>query len=174
MINLFSKVAYDSAEAWVGFRNNSGLAWLAWLKPGFRHCFLLLRKGDFWLVYDPLAHHTRLDLVLGGYELLDEFMEQGCRLIPVGIAEPPRRAQAWRPYSCVEAVKRALGIQARWVLTPWQLYRHLTVRRGGKKSSYLSKIIVDARKKAEYILAHYHPYCDRSGSNASVEARKVD
>ena len=33
-----------------------------------------------------------------------------------------------RPYSCVESVKRILGIRAGLVLTPWQLYRHLYKR----------------------------------------------
>ncbi|CAA6605883.1 conserved hypothetical protein [Rhodospirillaceae bacterium LM-1] len=115
---------YD--EAWVGFRNNTGLAWLRLLKPGFRHCFLLLRKGGQWVVYDPLAHHTRIDLVDAGYELLDVFSEKGCRLIPADIKVPPLAPAPWRPYSCVEAVKRALGLKAGWVLTPWQLYRFLT------------------------------------------------
>lgn len=122
----------DFSEAWVGFRNNAGLAWLAWLKPGFRHCFLLLRQKNFWLVYDPLSHHTRLDLVECGDELLDLFSKQGCRLIPALIVEPPRNQQPWRPYSCVEAVKRTLGIRAGWVLTPWQLYRLLLQRWASK------------------------------------------
>lgn len=30
-----------------------------------------------------------------------------------------------RLYSCVESVKHILGIRAGFVLTPWQLYRHL-------------------------------------------------
>lgn len=29
------------------------------------------------------------------------------------------------PFTCVEAVKRALGLRARRVITPWQLWRHL-------------------------------------------------
>nr|CAX83839.1 uncharacterized protein [uncultured bacterium] len=123
-INAIYDSAYD--EAWVGFRNNTGLAWLKLLKPGFRHCFLLLRKGGQWVVYDPLSHHTRIDLVEAGYELLDVFSEEGCRLIPAEIDVPQLAAAPWRPYSCVEAVKRALGLKAGWVLTPWQLYRRLT------------------------------------------------
>ena len=29
-------------------------------------------------------------------------------------------------FTCVEAVKRVLGIHRRGIVTPWQLYRHLT------------------------------------------------
>jgi len=31
----------------------------------------------------------------------------------------------WMPFSCVEAVKRVLGIHKSFILTPWQLYRFL-------------------------------------------------
>jgi hypothetical protein len=31
-----------------------------------------------------------------------------------------------RPFTCVEAVKRLIGIHAPWTLTPWQLFGHLT------------------------------------------------
>lgn len=114
-----------SKEAWVGFRNNSGLSWLGLLRPGFRHCFVALRWTDGWVVYDPLAHHTRLDVVAGGYELLDYFCEQGCLMLPVALAEPERRALPWRPFTCVEAVKRVLGLCCPGVVTPWQLYKHI-------------------------------------------------
>lgn len=102
-----------TGDAWVGFRNNTGLAWLRFLKPGFRHCFVVLRQGGVWVVYDPLAHHTRIDVVAGDEAFLDHLCEQGCRLIPVRLAEPPLRPAPWRPYSCVEAVKRVLGLKAR-------------------------------------------------------------
>lgn len=129
MIVIKQAFTENDREAWVGFRNNTGLSWLRLLKPGFRHCFLVLRQKETWVVYDPLAHHTRIDIVAGGYELLDRMCERGCRLIPVYPCEPPCRPQPWRPYSCVEAVKRALGIKDGWILTPWQLYRRLTRQR---------------------------------------------
>ena len=125
-----------TGEAWVGFRDNCGLAWLRILKPGFRHCFLLLRAKNSWLLFDPLSHYTCLDLVPCGDELLDVLSREGCLLMPVKFdSAPERRALPWRLFSCVEAVKRVLGLRAATVLTPWQLFRHLQVRHV-KKSSY--------------------------------------
>ncbi|MFA6019085.1 MAG: hypothetical protein WC722_02400 [Rhodospirillales bacterium] len=160
------------SEAWVGFRNNVGLVWLTGLRPGFRHCFLLLRTENLWLVYDPLSHHTRLDLVAGGDELLEIFSAQGCRLIPAIVAEPPCRPQSWRPYSCVEAVKRALGLQAGWVLTPWQLYCHLSRNWVQKKVPTDREKSLTLPKARSISINSNHPYCARSGSNASEEARQ--
>lgn len=135
----------QQAEAWVGFRDNAGLAWLKLLKPGYRHCFVLLPTPGGWIVCDPLAHHTRIEFVAGGFEILDELSAQGCRLLPAAVRVPARRALAWRPYSCVEAVKRTLGLMAPWVLTPWQLHGLL---QGQKKNCPTQEKSLDVGKKA--------------------------
>ncbi len=114
-------------EAWVGFCNNTGLAWLKLLKPGFRHCFAVVRISGQWLVYDPLSHHTRLDLAGSDDAVLDYLAERGCRLVPVRLNPPEPRPVPWRPFTCVEAVKRLIGLRAGGVLTPWQLYKHLYI-----------------------------------------------
>jgi hypothetical protein len=134
-MNLCKYIQQVEPEAWVGFTNNRGLSWLRLLKPGFRHCFLLLRSNGAWIVYDPLSNQTRIDLLWAGDELLDHLSARGCRLLPARLEwEGQWRSQPWRPFSCVEAVKRALGLSAPWVLTPWQLFRHLR-QAHAKKSS---------------------------------------
>lgn len=115
----------------VAFTGRATLPWLRLLKPGFRHCFVLLRTGDRWLYYDPMAHYT-FATAMGGYPLLGllrVFRRRGCRLCLARPRVPPQKALAWRPYTCVEAAKRVLGLHEPWVLTPWQLYRCLTRRR---------------------------------------------
>lgn len=117
--------------ALVAFTGRATLAWLRMLKPGFRHCFVLLRTKGQWLYLDPMVHYTFASVV-GAYPLLDlmrVFRRQGCRLCLVRPRMPPPRPLAWRPYTCVEEVKRVLGLRAPWVLTPWQLYRRLDRRR---------------------------------------------
>ena len=116
----------------VAFTGRATLPWLRLLKPGFRHCFVLLRTRGNWLYYDPMAHYTFASAI-GTYPLLGllrVFRRRGCRLRLARPRVPPPRAQAWRPYTCVEAVKRVLGLREPWVLTPWQLYRCLNRRRG--------------------------------------------
>lgn len=117
----------------VAFTGRATLPWLRVLRPGFRHCFVLLRTRGQWLYYDPMAHYT-LASVIGAYPLLGllrVFRGQGCRVRLARPRVPPPRALAWRPYTCVEAAKRVLGLREPWVFTPWQLYRRLGRRRPG-------------------------------------------
>lgn len=111
----------------VVFTGRADLWWLRLLKPGFRHVFLALCGPHGWLVFDPLSHQSLLhdtglppEADLAGY-----YRGLGLTVIETRIRRAPRRAAPWRPYSCVEAVKRLLGLQAPWVLTPWQLHRFL-------------------------------------------------
>lgn len=121
----------DETLAVVCFTDNVGIPWLKMLKPGFRHCAVVVRTGGVWVGYDPMSH--RSDLAVGGGQpvlpVLREFRRQGARCVLARIAPevPPeeRRAMPWRPYTCVEAVKRVLGLRAPGVFTPWQLFCHL-------------------------------------------------
>lgn len=115
-----------NVDAWVGFRDAVGLSWMGLLKPGFRHCFVLLRKEEGWIVCDPLSHYTMIDFVKADDGLLDHLAAGGCLLIPAHARVPARLPLPWRPFTCVEAVKRILGLRAPWTLTPWQLCRRLT------------------------------------------------
>ena len=111
-------------QALVGFCDGRGLWWLRPLRPGFRHCFVAVRDGDGWLVIDPMAHHTSIRHTLC-HDLAGYYSSHGIIVVGTALRTPPQRAAPWRPYTCVEAVKRILGVDAPWVLTPWQLYRHL-------------------------------------------------
>ncbi len=79
------------------------------------------------MIYEPLSHYTRLETIALPCEasLAEIFRRQGLTVIETSRRQPSRQPAPWRPYSCVEAVKRLLGLRAGWVLTPWQLYRHL-------------------------------------------------
>ncbi|CAA7617615.1 hypothetical protein [Magnetospirillum sp. UT-4] len=129
-------------RALVMFSGRTDLWWLRALKPGFRHCFVALAEGeDSWVVVEPLSHRTLVECVAlpPGFDLAAWYRAHGLRVVETTAAEPPRRTAPWRPYSCVESVKRVLGIHAGAVLTPWQLFRHLEQNR---------KIVVDAADPA--------------------------
>lgn len=117
--------------ALVAFSGRASLPWLRLLRPGFRHCFVLVRAGAGWAVVDPMSHYT-LALPLGDYPLrplIRALRAMGLTVLPVRPRVPVPVAQPWRPYTCVEAVKRVLGRNAPWVLTPWQLYLTLMKER---------------------------------------------
>jgi len=114
--------------ALVAFTGRTDLRVLRLLKPGFRHCFMALPDRGQWLLYDPMAHATALQgLPLApGTNVFDALLAEGFVVVPARVRTAPRRPAPVAPFTCVEAVKRALGIHARHVVTPWDLFRHLT------------------------------------------------
>ncbi|EKV27051.1 hypothetical protein C882_1980 [Caenispirillum salinarum AK4] len=120
------------APALVVFSGDTDIRWLRLLRPGFRHCFAVVRTDGAWVVVDPLSHYTALRVVpeLAGWDPARWFRARGLTVLPARIREPARRLAPWRPYTCVEAVKRVIGVRLPGVFTPWQLYRAL----GGTKT----------------------------------------
>lgn len=113
--------------ALVIFSGQAQLKGLRVLKPGFRHCFIALGRQGHWVIYNPLSHQTEISVQKN--MTIDELMELYrpfvFKMIQCEVRKAPFRPAPLRPYTCVEAVKRILGIQKGWILTPWQLYRHL-------------------------------------------------
>ncbi|CAO3417695.1 hypothetical protein [Azospirillum doebereinerae] len=114
--------------AWVVFRGDAPLWWLRALRPGFRHCLALLNDGRHWVVVDPLAPFTDvavLDLP-ATHDVPGWYRDLGLTVVAAPVRRGLIRPAPWGPFTCVEAVKRLLGLHAPLVLTPWQLHRHLT------------------------------------------------
>lgn len=116
-------------SAFVAFSGDTEIRWLkTFLKPGFRHCFVILRDGTRWVSLDPLAHRTEIlvhDLP-PAFDLPEWLRAQGLRLVAAAPAATPARPAPLMPMTCVESVKRVLGIHSRRIVTPWQLYRYLS------------------------------------------------
>lgn len=104
-------------------------AWpLLMLRPGYRHCFCLVRDDTLWSLCDPLKTRIALRAVSGLSEadLLRLFETQGATVLRGCVAPEARdRRVRLRPMTCVEVVKRILNLDLPWVLTPYQLYRSL-------------------------------------------------
>ncbi|MBI3443836.1 MAG: hypothetical protein HY055_00325 [Magnetospirillum sp.] len=118
----------EMPRALVVFSGKAELAWLRLLRRGFRHCFVVVETQAGWLCLNPLAHRTALDLwpLALEFDVAGWLRDQGLIVVEARLIQPPRRQAPVSLYSCVEAVKRVLGIHAAWVVTPWQLYRYLT------------------------------------------------
>lgn len=115
-------------DALVVFTGETEIQWLRFfLKPGFRHCFVLVRKGGRWISLDPLAHRIDLDApeIPDGFDLPGWLAGRGLTVVPADIDRRVRSPAFCAPMNCVEAVKRVLGLRAWRVVTPWGLYRHL-------------------------------------------------
>src|SRR5688572_8713944 len=111
-------------QAFVIFCGRADLWYLRFLKRGFRHCFVLLNDGVHWIVIDPLV--SFMEVVVGPvtphHDLPDLFRAEGFTVIEAPINRAPQRVFPFGLFTCVEAVKRILGLQSKRVLTPWQLY----------------------------------------------------
>jgi len=127
---------YAPRCALVVFGDRADLPWLKILKRGYRHCFVLIEgqvhgreahkgEGGFWVVYNPLSHCTELGIVAGldTPAITTHYRALGHRVLQTRVTHPPKRCAPWRPYTCVEAVKRVLGLRAPGVFTPWQLFQ---------------------------------------------------
>ncbi len=131
--------APGSEEVLVVFVDGTTCPWLRVLRPGFRHCFAALRQGGRWLLVDPLKRSLEVRLLppeAAGFDLAAFYLGQGHRVLRGAVPRrdpPPATGRGAalglpRPLTCVETVKRLLGLDDGWVLTPWQLFRRL--RRG--------------------------------------------
>ena len=122
----------ETEEVLVVFVDGTACPWLRVLRPGFRHCFAALRQDGRWLLIDPLKRSLEVRLLppaAAGFDLAAFYLGQGHRVLrgPSCRRDPaaPIRGGSPRPLTCVEAVKRLLGVDDGWVFTPWQLFRHL-------------------------------------------------
>lgn len=123
---------WRNGDALVAFGGPRPVWWLRWLKPGFHHCMVCIRAQETWVLCDPLLHRTEVSVYPGHgtATLLQWLHDNAYRVVPVRRRNAPRRLAPIRPYTCVEAVKRHLGIRTWWIVTPWQLFRYLLGSRG--------------------------------------------
>ncbi|MCW5773665.1 MAG: hypothetical protein KIT16_18630 [Rhodospirillaceae bacterium] len=115
-------------RALVMFGSRTDVPWLRWLRAGFRHCFVALDDGTEWLTVDPLLHRleVRATGLSNGFDLAAEYRRRGLTVVEYRPLPVPVRRAPLGVFTCVETVKRLLGIRERHIVTPWQLYRWLT------------------------------------------------
>lgn len=117
----------DDQSAWVVFSGQTDLPWLKILKPGFRHCFVLLHDGERWVTLDPLSNYTQVLVhhhVAADFDLPLWLERRGMCVLRANVKRVTKPAP-WMLFTCVEAVKRVLGLHKFFIFTPWQLYSYL-------------------------------------------------
>ena len=113
-------------QIYVLFTGKTELRWLGWLKPGFRHCLAIIDDGQGWMLIDPLAGHLTIErlAVPAGWDLPGWYQSIGYTVLPAPSQRPAKQAPPG-PMTCVEAIKRLIGLHKPLIITPYQLYRHL-------------------------------------------------
>ena len=116
------------AQAYVVFTGKTDIWWLKFLKSGYRHCFILLNDGVRWISIDPLAPYTDIQIyhhIEAGYDIAPWLKQQGYRVVQATVNTAHNKPAPFMLYSCVESVKRILGLHCWRIMTPWQLYQYL-------------------------------------------------
>lgn len=98
------------------------------LKRGFRHCKVILEINAGWLFVNPLDEELEI------YRLPSVTLENVCKVYTeIGfIVIYGTTSGCWlrsHPANCVAVAKRLIGVQSRWVWTPYDLFLHM--RRNG-------------------------------------------
>lgn len=120
---------YRYPIAFVGFGGLPRFWWMRFLKKGFYHCFIILGNGYRWILIDSLSHFTDA-IILKNVNIPKSLEKLGYHIICCTTTEPARSKATLMPFTCVETVKRFLGIKNRFILTPYQLYRFLLSKKG--------------------------------------------
>ena len=115
-------------KAWVIFSGQTEIPYLRLLRNGFRHCFIVLRRGEHWITLDPLSNKTEIELhhLPEDFNLPEWLQNRGHIVVEAELKKSHLKPLPLALFTCTEAVKRVLGINEWRVMTPWQLYKHLT------------------------------------------------
>lgn len=120
----------------VVFTEQTRIWWLQALRPGFRHCCVYRQYPGGWLLLDPLCHRLAVEFQLeipikstnklaDALDLAASLRLDGRMAMTLPIRQPPERLAPPLPFSCVELVKRVIGINSYTICTSWQLFHEL-------------------------------------------------
>lgn len=126
-------VVFTSADRWRW--------WDVTTRRGFSHVYALRWDGWNWILFNPHAGYTDVEIVAGADEkALHLLVDPGATVLEVQAfrRQDQLRGRWWAgPMTCVEQVKALLGLPVGWIFTPWQLYRHLGRVADGKPDQRL-------------------------------------
>lgn len=115
-------------SVWVVFSGETDIPWLKIFKPGFRHCFALLNDGERWMSVDPISPYLDIQIyhhIAANFDLPNWLESRGHRVIFTKMNKDHKKPAPCMVVTCVEMIKRILGIHKRFIFTPWQLYQFL-------------------------------------------------
>ncbi len=118
-------------RVFVAFTEKTDLPFLRRFLPrGFRHCSVHINDGAAWISLEALAGYTEVFVheVGGDFDLPNYLRTQGMTVVEGNLRRDDKAKKIVLPafYSCVEEVKRILGIHRSLIVTPTQLHRFLT------------------------------------------------
>ena len=120
--------------AYVVFTDETTVRWLRFLRPGFRHCFVMVGDGEKWVSIDPLLSRIQI-MIHDAPAIIDiiKYLRESDHVV-VSVNLSLADCSLYQPalLHCVSVVKRIIGVRSYRVQTPWQLYKFLEARRLSK------------------------------------------
>lgn len=106
--------------------SNDNFVWYSFfLKKGYKHCLIIVRRRGGWRFLNPLRSGLiRADIEdVSPMDLIKIYSSMGYRVIsgPKLVSNKNRRANK----NCVTACKKIIGIDGFFIQTPYQLYKKL-------------------------------------------------
>ncbi len=102
------------------FHDHGGHVLDPFLKPGFRHCFVAVESGEYWIRIDAQGGRPVIEVIAASdYDLAAFYREEGYTVIET--QQQAGGACLFVAANCVGLVKTVLGLRASFVVTPWQL-----------------------------------------------------
>ncbi len=118
-------------KVWIVFTGKNSLWYLRFLKSNFRHCFILIEDKNHWITVDPLSSHTEIEIIAKTttQSLTAFFEKSGFQVVQAKFYNHHSKSAPLAFVNCVEVAKRILGIHKIKIITPYQLYKFLNIRK---------------------------------------------
>ncbi len=113
-------------KALVVFSGKADFWWQNLLRPGFRHCAVIVKSGQHWIALEPVSNRLQTRVLMNNPDsLAGQLLRRGLHVVETNVVETQLGFCVPGLWTCVEVVKRALGIKRVSIQTPWHLYQHL-------------------------------------------------
>ncbi len=120
------KTIINSFDFFIGFSADTDLWYLKFLKKGFRHCFLFCGDEYQTFIIDPVCNKIEVSIVPCGVNYVIKLLTlQNVLSVKVVKKYTPKFHLRLGIFTCVEVVKRILGISNIFIITPFRLYKYL-------------------------------------------------
>jgi len=110
----------------------AGTRWRCkYLKKDFGHCYVINKNKQGWSIWDPTPQGFK-EHVIKTDIFLPKFIKNRTHHIMIECTRTTHKSN-WLLSDCVGMCKYFLGIKAWWIITPWQLYKHVRKHAYGRK-----------------------------------------
>lgn len=107
------------------FHGDSDHVLARFLKPGFRHVFVAVQNGNYWIMVDGCEGVPVVEVIApSDFDMAEYFRAMGFTVV-----ETEQRGKApgapLAVANCVGLAKAVLCLRAPFAITPYGLYKHL-------------------------------------------------